>query len=130
MLTYLQDMQDPEKLRTFTRWKAHQLTGDRHGFWSLHVTRNWRLTFQIEDDQICDVNYEDYHGEEKTMRMLNPVHPGPFLRSEIIEAYNLSVTEAAKADLSGELALVQLAQLNQILTDAKVTDVSRDGRWL
>ncbi len=55
------------------------------------------------------------------MRMLNPVHPGPFLRSEIIEAYNLSVTEAAKvlavsrqslssllnakADLSGELAL-------------------------
>ena len=31
------------------------------------------------------------------MRMLNPVHPGPFLRSEIIEAYNLSVTEAAKA---------------------------------
>ena len=130
MLTFLQDMQDPEKLRTFTRWKAHQLTGDRHGFWSLHVTRNWRLTFQIEDDQICDVNYEDYHGEEKTMRMLNPVHPGPFLRSEIIEAYNLSVTEAAKADLSGELALVQLAQLNQILTDAKVTDVSRDGRWL
>ena len=31
------------------------------------------------------------------MRMLNPVHPGPFLRSEIIDAYNLSVTEAAKA---------------------------------
>ena len=61
MLTFLQDMQDPEKLRTFTRWKAHQLTGDRHGFWSLHVTRNWRLTLQIEDDQICDVNYEDYH---------------------------------------------------------------------
>ena len=55
------------------------------------------------------------------MRMLNPVHPGPFLRSEIIEAYNLSVTGAAKAlavsrqslssllnakaDLSGDMAL-------------------------
>lgn len=55
------------------------------------------------------------------MRMLNPVHPGPFLRSEIIEAYDLSVTEAAKvlavsrqslssllnakADLSGDMAL-------------------------
>ena len=30
------------------------------------------------------------------MRMLNPVHPGRFLRTEIIEAHNLSVTEAAK----------------------------------
>ena len=55
------------------------------------------------------------------MRMLNPVHPGRFLRSEVIEAHNLSVTEAAKvlrvsrptlssllnakADLSGEMAL-------------------------
>ncbi|SRR5258708_74524 len=55
------------------------------------------------------------------MRMLNPMHPGPFLRSEIIEAYGLSVTEAArilrvsrptlssllntKSNLSGEMAL-------------------------
>lgn len=31
------------------------------------------------------------------MKMLNPVHPGRFLRSEIIDAYRLSVTEAAKA---------------------------------
>jgi antitoxin HigA-1 len=55
------------------------------------------------------------------MRMRNPVHPGRFLRSEIIEAHNLTVTEAAKAlrvqrptlssllnakaGLSGEMAL-------------------------
>ena len=55
------------------------------------------------------------------MRMLNAVHPGRFLRSEIIEAYDLSVTEAArilrvsrptlssllnaKSDLSGDMAL-------------------------
>lgn len=31
MLTYLQDMQDPERLRAFPLWKAHQLTGDRKG---------------------------------------------------------------------------------------------------
>jgi antitoxin HigA-1 len=59
--------------------------------------------------------------EKKAMRMLNPVHPGKFLRSEIIEAHGLSVTEAAKvlrvsrptlssllnaqADLSGNMAL-------------------------
>ena len=55
------------------------------------------------------------------MRMLNPVHPDSFLRTEIIEAHGLSVTEAArilhvarptlstllnaKADLSGDMAL-------------------------
>ncbi len=55
------------------------------------------------------------------MRMLNPIHPGSFLRTEVIEAHGLSVTEAAKilrvsrptlssllntkADLSGEMAV-------------------------
>jgi proteic killer suppression protein len=61
MLTYLQDMPDPEKLRAFPLWKAHQLTGDRKGVWSLHVTRNWRLTFQIRDGELFDVDFEDYH---------------------------------------------------------------------
>jgi proteic killer suppression protein len=61
ILTYLQDMQDPERLRAFPLWKAHQLSGDRKGVWSLHVTRNWRLTFRVEDGQIWDVDYEDYH---------------------------------------------------------------------
>jgi proteic killer suppression protein len=61
MLTFLQDMQDPEKLRAFPLWKAQQLAGDRKGVWSLHVTCNWRLTFRIEDGNIFDVDYEDYH---------------------------------------------------------------------
>jgi proteic killer suppression protein len=61
MLTFLQDMKDPESMRSFPLWKAHQLTGPRKGVWSLHVTRNWRLTFRINDGEITDVNYEDYH---------------------------------------------------------------------
>lgn len=61
MLTYLQDMRDPEELRAFPFWKAHQLTGNRKGVWSLHVTHNWRLTFQIEDGEVQNVDYEDYH---------------------------------------------------------------------
>jgi toxin HigB-1 len=61
MLSFLQDMQDPEKLRSFPLWKAHQLTGQRKGVWSLHVTRNWRLTFRIQNDEIVDIDYEDYH---------------------------------------------------------------------
>jgi antitoxin HigA-1 len=55
------------------------------------------------------------------MRMLNPLHPGQFLRTEIIEGHGLSVTDAAKAlgvsrptlssllngkaDLSGDMAV-------------------------
>jgi antitoxin HigA-1 len=55
------------------------------------------------------------------MRMLNPPHPGDFIKTEIIEALGLSVTAAAavlgvsrptlssllngKADLSGDMAL-------------------------
>jgi proteic killer suppression protein len=61
MLSFLQDMQDPERLRSFPLWKAHQLTGQRKGVWSLHVTRNWRLTFRVEGDEILDIDYEDYH---------------------------------------------------------------------
>lgn len=34
--------------------------------------------------------------KEKATRMLSPVHPGRFLRTELIEAHALSVTEAAK----------------------------------
>jgi proteic killer suppression protein len=61
MLTFLQDMRDPEELRGFPLWRGHQLSGERKGVWSLHVTRNWRLTFRIKDGEIQDVDYEDYH---------------------------------------------------------------------
>jgi proteic killer suppression protein len=61
MLTFLQDMRHPETLRAFPLWKVHRLTGRRKGVWSLHVTRNWRLTFRIRDGEIVDVDYEDYH---------------------------------------------------------------------
>ena len=55
-------MQDASELRSLASWKVHMLTGDRKGTWSLSVTRNRRFTFRIDDeDQICDVNLEDYH---------------------------------------------------------------------
>lgn len=62
MLAYLDNMQDPEELRSLATWRAHSLTGDRKGIWSLSVTRNRRLTFRIDptEQKICDVNLEDY----------------------------------------------------------------------
>jgi proteic killer suppression protein len=63
MLVYLDNMEDPEELRSLTAWKVHTLTGDRKGTWSLSVTRNRRLTLRIDtaEQEICDMNLEDYH---------------------------------------------------------------------
>ena len=61
MLAFLQDMGTVDELRTLPAWKAHRLGGDRKGTWSLHVTKNWRLTFRIDSDELIEVNYEDYH---------------------------------------------------------------------
>ncbi len=63
MLAFLDDMQDVEELRSLLAWKAHLLAGDRKGTWSLSVTGNRRLTFRIDsaENEICDLNLEDYH---------------------------------------------------------------------
>jgi proteic killer suppression protein len=63
MLAFLDDMQHAEELRSLPAWKAHSLTGDRKGTWSLNVTRNRRLTFHIDgaENEICDLDLEDYH---------------------------------------------------------------------
>ena len=83
------------------------------------------------------------------MRMLNPVHPGPLLRSEIIEAYNLSVTGAAKAlavsrqslsnllnakaDLSGDMALrfekAFGVDMDTLLRMQNSYDIAQRGNW-
>ncbi len=65
MLAFLDSMIDIEELRALPSWKAHALTGDRKGAWSLSVTANRRLTFSIDlaerEVVIVDVNLEDYH---------------------------------------------------------------------
>lgn len=63
IVSFLQDMEDEDELRTVQSWKAHMLTGDRKGTWSLSVTKNWRMTFQIDrqEIEIIDLDYEDYH---------------------------------------------------------------------
>ena len=39
----------------------HQLTGDRNDIWSVKVSGNWRVTFQMNGEHAEIVNYEDYH---------------------------------------------------------------------
>ena len=63
MFAYLDNMEDPQELRTLAAWKVHTLTGGRKGTWSLSVTRNRRLTFRVDtaEREIRDVNLEEYH---------------------------------------------------------------------
>jgi proteic killer suppression protein len=63
IVSFLQDMEREDELRTVPGWKAHVLTGDRKGTWSLFVTKNWRITFRIDQDQIeiIHLDDEDYH---------------------------------------------------------------------
>lgn len=63
IISFLQDMEQEEELRNIASWNAHMLTGDRKGTWSLSVTKNWRMTFRIDrqEIEIIDLDYEDYH---------------------------------------------------------------------
>ena len=52
-----------KRLYSADTWKAHTLTGDRAGTWSLSVAANRRLTFHVDaiKREIFDLNLEDYH---------------------------------------------------------------------
>lgn len=63
IISFLQEMSGTDELRSIPGWRAHRLTGDRRGTWSLTVTRNWRITFRIDEAEgaIIDLDFEDYH---------------------------------------------------------------------
>lgn len=42
-------------------WRIHQLSGDRRGTWSISVSGNWRITFDLENNEIWNLDLEDYH---------------------------------------------------------------------
>jgi toxin HigB-1 len=63
IISFLQEMESFDEMKSIVTWRAHQLSGDRKGIWSLTVTRNWRITFRIDETEktIVDLDYEDYH---------------------------------------------------------------------
>jgi toxin HigB-1 len=42
-------------------WRIHQLKGDRADTWSISVSGNWRLTFNLDNEVIYNLDLEDYH---------------------------------------------------------------------
>lgn len=62
MIAFLVAIDRQEELHVPPNWGAHQLTGDRASTWSLIVTKNWRLTFRVTDENLIeDMDLEDYH---------------------------------------------------------------------
>ena len=61
MITYLSLNRSEAELETLKAWRAHRLTGELSGHWSLTVTRNWRLIFRIDGERIIDLDLVDYH---------------------------------------------------------------------
>ena len=57
-LLYAADM---ESLNGPPGWRVHKLVGDRAGTWSISVSGNWRVTFDLEDGEVCNLDLEDYH---------------------------------------------------------------------
>lgn len=50
-----------EPLRAIPGYKLHGLSGDLKGFWSIWVTGNYRVIFKMENENVYDVYYIDYH---------------------------------------------------------------------
>lgn len=63
IVSYLIEMDDIEDIFALKKYKPHRLSGDRAGYYSFHVSANWRLTFgyDVNENEIFDLDYEDYH---------------------------------------------------------------------
>jgi proteic killer suppression protein len=63
MLAFIDAAATLDELRIPPNYGLHMLTGDRAGTWSMSVTKNWRLTFRLnEHGALVDMDLEDYHG--------------------------------------------------------------------
>lgn len=60
ILTRLEAAIGPEIMQV-PGYQLHQLTGERKGFWSVKVDKNYRIIFRFEDQNVYDVDYLDYH---------------------------------------------------------------------
>jgi toxin HigB-1 len=59
-LSRLSDGPLPEAM-ALPGFRLHPLKGDREGAWSVWITGNYRLTFEIDGEDATNVDLEDYH---------------------------------------------------------------------
>jgi proteic killer suppression protein len=61
ILTALVAAADMQGVQGPPGWRIHRLSGDREGTWSVSVSGNWRITFDLEGRDITNLDLEDYH---------------------------------------------------------------------
>ena len=62
MINFIIDADTLDELSIPPNYDLHPLTGDRAGTWAMTVTRNWRLTFSLDEQgAIVNLDLEDYH---------------------------------------------------------------------
>lgn len=60
MLAHLDNATKPTDL-DLPGYRLHPLKGELKGHWSLTVSGNWRITFQMDDGDVYDIDLLDYH---------------------------------------------------------------------
>lgn len=60
ILTRLDAVKTPEELNVLG-YGLHQLKGNLKSFWSVKVDKNYRIIFKIENEQVQEIDYIDYH---------------------------------------------------------------------
>ena len=61
ILSVLNTAKTLDPMRAVPGYRLHRLTGELKGVWSIWVTGNYRIIFRLEDGNVYDVNYIDYH---------------------------------------------------------------------
>ena len=60
-ILFLLEVADSPKKMSLPGYRLHSLKGDLAGYWSVVVSRNWRIIFRFEGEDVCDVDLVDYH---------------------------------------------------------------------
>jgi proteic killer suppression protein len=63
MLALIVAAESMDELAIPPNYGLHPLSGDRDRTWAMTVTRNWRMTFEMnEQGALEEMDLEDYHG--------------------------------------------------------------------
>lgn len=60
LLDHLEVIESPGEM-DFPGSGYHTLTGDRQGQYSLTISRNWRMVFEWDGENVVNVDLVDYH---------------------------------------------------------------------
>jgi len=98
IVTFLQEMEDAKELQDVPSWKVHQLAGDRREHGASRSPATGALhsgSTEPKERYSTSITRTTTEGDKTMIRMARPAHPGQFIRMEILEPLELSVTRAA-----------------------------------